>query len=625
MTASDDPIWFRELKPALLERWRRPASMGVDLEPSDVADEFAEWVDDDSRWAALGRGDRDWRSLLGDVVASWSLLGAHLERVIAAAPHVAALERVLAAQRVKEGLHRRAISDAAAHLAGGLVQPGTLLAAFEDLLEAAEQHVRPGSPAPAVRWHLALLASAGERHGHDWSVVADRLRNAVEWFPDTPFESRLDTARTALQADARQGRSVVWLCVDHASASEPSSDPRVELFDGDWLLAVLGVWTGQRAGVPPELAADPEVLARAWPRLHPEQPVQEQIPVVFARVDLGDGPTAGARDRARDTLELLLARASVLQGGTNWRISGKVIHFVDGDAVFESSGPVGDPDIYTRLSRTDVIRDPTAETIKRELPRLRAHLPVTDRRLRAALQLNQWLHDARRTGPPARLVLSSRIIEQCARWADLSPPAFVADNLAWSWCWAQVADELERAGREAVDNMRGHSGATTTPEERAAFLKVSAEIFRPDRDSWRPRVYPWKVLERLSWLIARFPPDGWIGDWLIDLSARTADGSTVFSWLKRLESEFTTQHARAVRTRNVIVHGGPLLLPTAHSIVGFQDEVAAHALESTMDALLRETTVVEHFAEQRRRYNDALETLRLGGDPAKALRTPLGD
>jgi hypothetical protein len=100
--------------------------------------------------------------------------------------------------------------------------------------------------------------------------------------------------------------------------------------------------------VPPELSADPELLPTAWPRID-DQRIEKRLPVVFARSDLGHGPTAGARDRARDTLELLLARASVVQGGTSWRISGNVVHFVDGKAVFESSGPVGDPDVYTRL------------------------------------------------------------------------------------------------------------------------------------------------------------------------------------------------------------------------------------------------------------------------------------
>jgi hypothetical protein len=620
--APDDPEWFRGLKSGL-SRWKRPAAIGVELEPADVADELAAWVHDESRWTALRSQDRDWRSLLSDAAASWSMLGVHLERMAGARAQVTALQQVLAAPRIREDLHRSEIETAAAHLATALDRPGALLAAFEDVLDAAQRHARPGSLAPPVLWLLALMASAGERHGHDWAVVADRVRHAVEWFPDHPFADRIDSVRRTLQSEPEQGHSIVWLSVDHASAWGPSPVPAVELFDGDWLLAVLREWNGPRDDVPSELAADPELLPRLWHRLDKDQPVDQQLPVVFARIDLGHGPTAGARERARDTLELLLARASVLQGGTHWRISGNAVHFVDGESVYESSGPVGDPDVYDRLTRSSVLHgDPTAETIKREAVRLIDHLPVTDRRLRSALQLAQWLHDARLTAPPARLVLSSRIIEQCAGWAELRPRALVLEHLAWPWCWDQLADELERAGRTAVLAMPGHDGTTSTEQDRQAFLDVRAQVLEPDHGSVPPRADPWKALEWLGWLTSRFPPDDWIGHWLTDISARVADGRTVAAWLERLEPEFVTQHGRAVRTRNLIVHGGPLLLPTARSIVGFQDALATRALEWTMDGLLSGATVAEHFAQQRLRYADALDSLRIGADPVAALPAP---
>lgn len=616
----DDPEWFRVLKGAL-SRWTRPVGSSVELEPADVGDELEAWVHDESRWAALGRSDRDWRSLLIDVTGSWSRLGPHLECVSNAIVPVTALRDVLAAKRVREDEHRGAIEAASAQLATAFRRPGALLAAFDDALCMAEEHARPGSLAPPALWRLALMASVGERQGHDWAVIAERIHRAVGRIGQ-PFVDRVDAAREALQSEPVQGHSIVWLSVDHAYSWGRSPVEQVQFFDGDWLLAVLRNWTGPRDGVPAELAADPAFMPQIWHRIDEDEPRDEQLPVVFARIDLGHGPTAGAYERARDTLELLLARASALQGGTAWRISGNFVHFVDGRPVHEASGPVGDPDIYDQLTRYTVLHgDPTARTIKREVVRLRDHLPVTDPRLREALQLGQWLHDARLTSPPARLVLSGRIVEQCARWADLRPSDLVLDHLAWPRCWDHLAGELERAGRTAVFNLQEHDSSESA---RQTFLDVSAELLERDHGLGSPRADPWKVLQRLGWLASRFSPDHWIGHWLTDLSTRLCSGPTVAAWLACLESEFVTRHARAIRTRNVIVHGGPLSVPTARSIVGFYDGLAARALEWTMDGLLSHATVHELFAKRRSQYVAAVDALRAGAAPIDALPLPAG-
>src|SRR5918996_3837803 len=46
--------------------------------------------------------------------------------------------------------------------------------------------------------------------------------------------------------------------------------------------------------------------------------------------------------------------------------------------------------------------------------------PGKRRQIARGLQLSEWLTRARSSSPPARLVLSGRIIEQAANWADVS-------------------------------------------------------------------------------------------------------------------------------------------------------------------------------------------------------------
>ncbi|MDT7790277.1 MAG: hypothetical protein QOF58_8696, partial [Pseudonocardiales bacterium] len=463
-------------------------------------------------------------------------------------------------------------------------------------------------------WRLALLASVSEKHGHDWASIANRLRRAVDLAGIQVTEHSNDLVHRALDAPPDSGHSIVWLAIDHAWVWGPSPNPAVTLINGDWLLDVLRNWNGPRDGVPRELAEEPELLLRVAPRFDEDADPKDQLPVTFARIDLGEGPTAGARDRARDTLDLLCARASAQQGGTNWRISGVCLHFVDDKSIFESSGPIGDPDIYTRLTRQDILQDPTGSSIHDESVRMRAHLPVRDGRLHAALQLSRWLTEARISSPPARLVLSGRILEQAANWAAVSVPDLI-DQLTLPWAWDRILADLSRAGAAAVLRMPGADGTSSTPGDRQTFIDVNRELLGERLVRGRPRARPWRVLPRLSWLVEQHPADSEIGDYLRELHGRLADGPAAAAWIDELMAELTTRNARAVRTRNVIVHGGPLVAAVAATVVSAQDDLGSQALEWVIEGLAAERELPGVFAERRARYSGALQALRTGGDP----------
>jgi hypothetical protein len=338
-------------------------------------------------------------------------------------------------------------------------------------------------------------------------------------------------------------------------------------------------------GVPAELAADPQLLLNACPRFDEDSAPDEQLPVTFARIDLGNGPIMGARDRARDTLELLIARASARQGGTNWKISGVCLHFVDGELIYESSGPIGDPDIYDRITRADILRDPTGATINDEAERLRPHLPVKDDRIHAALQLSEWLAQARRSPPPARLVLSGRIIEQTANWACVPVPRLIDDHLALAWAWNRIAGDLSRAGTAAVLRLPGADGTSSTDDERKAFLEIRGELFDERQDGGRPRARPWSVLRRLDWLVGHHSRDTEIGNYLRELQQRLSEGPSTAAWIDELRAELTVRNARAVRTRNVVVHWRPLVKAVANTVVDVQDALSSQVLEWVIGGL----------------------------------------
>lgn len=608
------PRWLVRLAAALSRR-TRPTVNPRDLEPAASAQELLAWSQDDGRWNP--RATNDWCSLLDDVETAWSRLGPKLKKVADIDTQLDALREVRAGGALA-GDKRPSVEDAARALGTAFSNSGALPAAIDDLFEAAERSNRPASLDDETRWRLALLASVGEQHGHDWAVVADRFRRSLQWTGDAPLAESIRAVHKTLTAPAGRGHSIVWLAIDHAYAWGQPQDSAVQLFDGDWLLAALRDWSGPRDGVPPELAADPRRLPDACERLDADADPNTQLPVAFARIDLGEGPTAGARERARETLELLVARASTRQHGTTWKIGNPVLHFVDEDLVFEADGPIGDPDVYARIDRGRIIRDTTAEAITVEAQQLRAHIPVRDGRLHDALQLSKWLTAARDASPPARLVLSGRVIEQAANWADVGVPALIEDCLSWAWAVSKIGGDLANAGWHAVMRLPGGMGQSSTAEERDAFLETRRAIVN-EASGEQIRLRTFEVLARLDWLAEQHAAETEIGDFLRELQQRVASGPSAADWIDELRDELRVRNARAVRTRNALVHGGPVISATAESVVGILDSLGSHALEWVMEGLAAERRLPELFAEHGRSYAGGVARLRAGGDPQVEL------
>ena len=295
------------------------------------------------------------------------------------------------------------------------------------------------------------------------------------------------------------------------------------------------------------------------------------------------------------------------------------LHFVNGDLVFESVGPIGHPDIYDRPTRQVIVNDPTGATIHNEARQLGSHLPLSDGRLHEALQLSHWLTQARNASPPARLVLSGRIIEQAANWAGMTVPAFVSEHLSWAWAWTRIAGSLSRAGAAAVLRLPGADGTTSSNEDRETFLQVSRQILDDRTAALSARARPWEVLKRLDWLVEHHAAATELGDYLRELQQHLAAGADAAAWLDDLRAELEMRNRRAVRTRNLIVHGGPLVSAVADNVVGTQDTLASEALEWVVEGLGAERALDEVFAERRSRYTSAVDRLRTGSDPVIEL------
>jgi hypothetical protein len=281
---------------------------------------------------------------------------------------------------------------------------------------------------------------------------------------------------------------------------------------------------------------------------------------------------------------------------------------------------IGDPDAYDRISRYDVNHnDLTGGILNRDAHLLRHKLPLTDEKTREALEMTSWLTSARRNPSPARLVLAQRVLEQVAKWAGRRHLQFVDQNLRWPWLWAQIDGEVSAVGLQAVLRMPGHDGTTASAEDRNRFLEFNRAIVR-SHGSW-PRADPDAVLAYIDDLVAAHRGGGDTLIYLEDLQRRLASGAETLAWMDQLSDGFDRLRARAKRTRNAVVHGGPLLGPVAGSVTDFQDWLASQALRWALEARLTDQDVRNYIDARTERYLAAQAQLKQDTSVSQALRS----
>jgi hypothetical protein len=140
-----------------------------------------------------------------------------------------------------------------------------------------------------------------------------------------------------------------------------------------------------------------------------------------------------------------------------------------------------------------------------------------------------------------------------------------------------------------------------------------------------PRADPWRTLTRIDWLVEQHPPDSEIGDALRELQDRLIDGAAARDWLDDERKQLRLQNARAVRTRNAAVHGGPIVSEVADTVVGVQDWLAARALKWTIDEIALGLEPRAGFERERTRFTDAFAQLTPGLNPTEVLIAGSGD
>ncbi len=533
---------------------------------------------------------------------------------------------------------KRRLQRAATGIGAELLEDATLLAGWEDLLACTG----PDSATSAAR----LLLRMGEIHGHAAESLTKRLRavladeqleislirgedptvSRLGNKAGTSVSERLQLAESVLTDLPRRANVVVWLFFALAPKLWPpilKVGDRVTLYDVAWLHATEG---SPNPGYPvPEELANLErgistlVLDRGKANDNPNT-----VPYVAARIGLEDVRVSDAEEIARSSAEALVALAS-LHGGHRcpWILEETFAAFIDG-----RGGPstFAAPAVFEPTSgqRVAMSEDWTAEVIEKNADRWGKHLPIRDSRMQEAAHLLVWLHKARETWGPARLVLCDRVIERVAGWAGLaSPRRLIADHIKIQWAIGSMRSECANVGWAALNAENIFSPITARPQREADGRRRTEIRLDPDLEfklgerSWS--VNPRGVLRKLDWLEEQVPRGSPASERIAKLKARTSTGEAAAAWAKELMENFARLEARSRRVRNVLIHGGPATDLVADQVLPFVESLAETALFISVEGRLDEIDLVDFFLDRRAENVRTLEALRQGAHAADAL------
>lgn len=612
--------------------------------------ELEAWLDDEHQWRS-GRA-KNWATLLNDLSAAWDKVGPVLRGRMEADVPFAREEIRLVRRDLKQSnlppdeSTRRRLKRAATAIKKQLLKDDSLKNAWADLVSA-------GSPALAFA-ASRLLAGIGEMHGHatksltwdlrlilgdDSFAVADAREEIVE--ADRPMEKagatvseRLELAENVLTRLPRKADVVVWLRFALAPKMHPPVlrvCERVSLYDAAWLH--LAEETPQHAAYPlPDELIDSRFggVSRVIGERGKTTGDGDAVPYAAVRIELQEVWVSEAEGLARGSAEALIALAS-LEGGhiCPWILEDSFSMFIDqGGGPASTAGPaVFQPSPQQRSAMSE---DWTAEVISKNAERWGRHFPIRDHRMAEAAHLLVWLHKARGTWGPARLILCDRVIERVSGWAGFSTPRrLITEYLKFHWAMAGMRSECANVAWGAL-NAEDIYAPVSTPEQQKARTERREEIrWDPDLEfdlgerHWL--VNPRGVLGKLDWLGERVPPGNRIAERIDELRERTQTGSAAAAWAAELMDEFSRMDARAKRVRNALVHGGPATEQAADQILPFVESLAEMALYTSVEGRLDEVDLVEHFIKMRSAHLRVLKALKDGMKPVDALWLDAGE
>jgi hypothetical protein len=577
--------------------------------------ELRSWLEDDRQWRhARASG---WRSLIQDTRASLEPYSA--AALLPTADHSELLDELDQCDREiaqddphREELLRRRLASICDQLESALLTGDARAAVWEDIVGSASD---PAQAQAATRRLLDLAAWAGL----DTEVLLRTLQADLAEGDQRPIlgpHHRLKRAGEEVTREPRRATITVWLRIlfAHLRTDKIAVGPHVTVFQADLLLPQFG---NPNRDTPLDLVNDDgplEALCRADQLRIDRSPTMAkhvETPWALARIDVPDATTDEAVRRARLTAATFGALGTLYGAAPSlWRVDDSYVTFRGARrSAATSSAPVAES--ATFAERTGVGRDPTAGLLRFNADRLGRHLPTTSGRMAEIAQLMLWLRDARSSPPAARLVLCDRAIETISGWAGVATPRrFVERHLIPSWSRRQMIGELRAVAIDLYYNDERQHLPDTHPDYQAWASIVTDQALRLRDIAEGDAPALTSLIINVGTLPARIPARHPNQKQVQQIARFMSSPTRALRWFETLVEQGLASEARRSRTRNALVHGGPLSEPTVDIVLPFAQYMADEALGRTLDAFLNGEDACTAFMRLAQRGNELRRRLK---------------
>jgi hypothetical protein len=106
---------------------------------------------------------------------------------------------------------------------------------------------------------------------------------------------------------------------------------------------------------------------------------------------------------------------------------------------------------------------------------------------------------------------------------------------------------------------------------------------------------------------------------LSKLAERTATGKATADWWNQLCEKALRMETRRLRTRNALVHGGPVAPATVEAVAAFAEHLAGEALAACVEGRLLGKDLIDYFLDRDHRIADIRARLKQGAKQSDAL------
>lgn len=622
------PGWADLLRNTVLRpdrRWSPAESVSILL----ATRELQAWLADSRAYA--GRDHKwSWLSVLSDFLRSADQAGPALTASLG--PDLPAA--VATAKNLKTDLEskshrdmeaafpasRSAASPVIGRLSSRWGKPDVRLAAWHDLIEACRDTAVPHDALAARRdlfWEMTRAGDLSTRQlsGSLAGTLADSAYSvdlAKVWLGDIAdtgtSRRRLDEAAGLTENEqldlcgrlvtqpAVPGRYVVWRAYYHA---DPGTTYRrlgpVQFWNAKWLRAVLAHGQG------PNWEAIPGELKAADGLFGPDDLPEDAQDVLLARADLGSGAWTDPVRAATEQIESVVTLASFRVGDAKWRLMDGYLAAIDGRVR-------GIGSFHRAVSRDEfpnhlyqAAMDAELDALARQLA---SRLPVADKALSETIRAVHWWQQARKQSPLAAVLLHVRVVELLAHQTGVGKwYAYLDEYQRASWIRHHLIYELGRV----IDDCMNNADRLPDPADQQWLhdLRRATTTYQPGGAFRRDLG---KGLDELPTLSRLFPPGDSLGRRVQDAVSRyTLHGLP--AWREDLTRDWQLALERAVRVRNTLAHGGPLMDDTVATVHEFIERLAQWSLQVALEGLLGGQDVATANGEHKRKgdqWNDKL-------------------